>query len=158
VKFRFSREVNCPQKIAFDYYADRDKDLEWWRGVLETRVTSRIRGGVGEVNHQRVRVPGLPITYEQDVEVVEWDSPHRWREICRNAPLEYDTWYVVEKIDEQRSRVVLEGETELAGIWRLFEPLVRWLLTREAERNFDVLKARLDRIGADHRAGVAART
>lgn len=155
MKLRFSRDVECPQKLAFDYYADRDNDLEWWHGVTESRVTSRIRGGVGEVSHQRVRVPGIPIPYEQDIEVVEWEPPVRWRERCRNAPLEYDCWYSVEKLDEQRSRVVLEADVDLRGIWRASAPLVRCLLSREAERNFDVLKARLDRLGADHRAAIA---
>lgn len=115
----FSREVDCPQDLAFQYYSDRAKDLEWWQGTIHTEVTSRIRGGVGEKCHQVQRIIGLPITFEIDIEVIAWEPPHRWREICKNALTTYDVWYVVEKLDDRRSRVRLQGECQLNGAFKL---------------------------------------
>ncbi len=148
MKFRFSREVDCPQKIAFDYYCERDNDLEWWDGVLESRRTSQIKHGVGEIVRQRCRTAGVPFTYEIEIEVVEWDYPNRYREVNRGSATPYDCWYIVERIDEHRSRVVLEGEVWFRGVARLIQPLARMLLFRQSNRNFDTLKRRLDEIGA----------
>lgn len=156
MKFRFSREVNCPQKVAFDYYAERDNDLEWWDGVIESRRTSEVVHGVGETVHQRCRTSGIPFTYEIDIEVVEWDYPKRYREVSRSNPNPYDCWYAVEKIDENRSRVILEGEVWFRGLLgRLLYPLARFMLMRQGNRNFDTLKRRLDEIGAQHKVGLA---
>lgn len=156
MKFRFSREVNCPQKIAFDYYCERDNDLEWWGGVLESERTSQIKHGVGETVHQRCRTSGIPYTYEIDIEVVEWEPPNHWREVSQTNPNPYDCCYVVEKIDENRSRVILEGEVWFRGVLgRLLYPFARLMLIRQSNRNFDALKRCLDALGAEHTAGVA---
>jgi hypothetical protein len=152
MKFRFDREVDCPQDLAFDYFADRDKDPEWWDGVLETVRTSEIRGGVGEKTWQRCRTSGLPLSYEIRLEITDWDRPERMREVSPSGPNPYDCWYIVEKIDEERSRVILEGEVGFRGVLgRLFYPIARIGLTRQAKRSFDTLKCRLDALGAESR-------
>jgi hypothetical protein len=155
MKVDISREVNCPQDLAFAYYADRDKDLEWWRGTLHTETTSTIRGGVGETSHQIQTFPGLPFKFHIDIKVIEWEAPHRWREICNNGLTHYDVWYVVERIDERRSRVRLLGTAKLKGVFLLLYPIAKPVLRRLTEANFDLLKSKLDALGASARAAPA---
>ncbi len=152
MKFRYSRDVHCPQKIAFDYYCERDNDLEWWEGVIESRRISAIRQGIGETVRQTCKVWGIPFPFEIEIEVVEWDYPNRYREVNRGSATPYDCWYAVEKLDADHSRVVLEGEVWFRGLGWLFSPIARALLDRQSHRNFDRLKQRLDEIGAAHRA------
>lgn len=148
MKVDFSREVNCPQALAFEYYADRDKDMEWWKGTVSTTRISTVQRGVGEINRQVQKYYGLPFTATIDVEVVEWDPPNRWREICNTGLVYYEVWYVVEKIDERRSRVRLVGNATLKGIVKLLYPIAKLLLVRQTEANFDLLKQKLDALGA----------
>jgi hypothetical protein len=140
--------VNCPQKAAFEYYCERDNDLEWWDGVVESRRTSEIARGVGETVRQTCTVSGIPYRFDIDLEVVEWQEPERYREVNRSGATPYDCWYIVEKIDEDRSRVKLEGEVWFSGLAFLLSPLAKVLLDRQSERNFDTLKRRLDDLGA----------
>ncbi|HKY93013.1 MAG TPA: SRPBCC family protein [Nevskiaceae bacterium] len=154
MKIDFHREVDCPQALAFEYYADRDKDAEWWGGTVSTTRISEVARGVGERNRQVQKYYGLPFTATIEVEVVEWEPPHRWREICNSGFVYYDVWYVVDKLDERRSRVSLVGEAQLKGIMKLLYPLAKGLLERQTNQNYDLLKQKLDALGA---AAVATR-
>ncbi len=148
MKVDISRDVDCPQEVAFEYYSDRDADLEWWYGTIETRRTSDVQRGVGETNHQVQRFPGLPFVYDIDIEVIDWDPPHRWREVCDNGLAHYNVWYAVEKLDERRSRVRLYGECTLKGPFKLLYPIAGLILKRLTKANYDRLKSKLDELGA----------
>jgi hypothetical protein len=147
MKVDFSREVDCPQAQAFEYYSDRDKDMEWWLGTVSTTRISTVQRGVGERNRQVQKYYGLPLTATMVAEVIEWEPPNRWREICNSGLVYYDVWYVVEKIDERRSRVRLVGEATLKGLVKLLYPLAQPLLVRQTNKNFDLLKQKLDAKG-----------
>lgn len=147
MKVDFSREVDCPQALAFDYYSDRDKDMLWWKGTVSTTRISQIARGVGEKNRQVQKYYGLPFTATIEVEVIEWEPPDRWREICNSGLVYYDVWYVVEKLDERRSRVRLVGEATLKGIVKLLYPIAQPLLVKQTQANFDLLKEQLDALG-----------
>lgn len=148
MKVDVSREVNCPQQIAFEYYSDRDADLEWWSGTLATTVISDIRSGIGERSRQLQTIPGLPIKFEVEIEVIAWDPPHRWREVSESGLCRYDVWYEVEPLDDARSRVRLHGDCELKGWYTLVKPIANRLLMRLTERNFDRLQSKLNDQGA----------
>lgn len=144
MKVDVSREVNCPQQIAFQYYSDRDADSEWWAGTLSSTVVSEVRGGIGEKSRQLQTIPGLPFRFEIEIEIVAWDPPRRWREVSRSGLCRYDVWYEVEHLDALRSRVRLHGDCELTGWFRLLKPIANRALTRLTEQNFDRLQARLN--------------
>jgi hypothetical protein len=149
MKIDFHRDVQCPQALAFEYYSDRDKDAEWWGGTVSTTRISEVARGVGERNRQVQKFYGLPFTATIEVEVVEWEPPHRWREICQSGFVYYDVWYVVEKLDEHRSRVSLVGDAQLKGIMKLVYPLAKGLLVKQTNQNYDLLKQKLDALGAN---------
>lgn len=153
MKICVSRDISCPQRLAFDYFSDRDNDLEWFRGVLETHRTSEVQRGVGEVNRQKMRLPRMPFTFDIELEVVEWYPPDRYREINKTGFTHYDLWYTVDKIDDTHSRVGLHGDCILKGWLRVFHPLGSRVLNRLTTENFDRLKARLDKIGNIARDG-----
>jgi hypothetical protein len=49
--------------------------------------------------------------------------------------------------------VKLEGEVWFSGLAFLLSPLVKVLLDRQSERNFDTLKRRLDELGSRIQVG-----
>jgi hypothetical protein len=146
-----SRDVRCPQDLAFPYYSDRDLDLEWFRGARATHRASEVQRGVGEIDRQKIKLPGTPFVYEMDLEVVEWSRPNRYREVVRNGLTQYDVCHAVNKIDEEHSRVGLYGDCYPKGWLKVFHPIASRALNRITRESFDRLQPKLNELGSTSR-------
>jgi len=95
-----------------------------------------------------------PFTATIEVEVVEWEPPHRWREICIRLRL-LRGWYVSEKLDEQAEpRQPYSGEATLKGIMKC---CTRWpsrCCSKQTNAKLRCSRRRLDALGAQRGTAV----
>ena len=137
------RDVRCSQEIAFDYMTDPRNDLEWWLGVLETRITSPGDHGVGTTYTQRCRLMGL--RFEIAFECLAYDRPRMIHLKTTSGITPFEAEYTFEPLAGGGTRVRLTGPVRGDGLlFKLAGPLFRSILNRQTERYFDNLKRILD--------------
>jgi hypothetical protein len=114
---------------VFDYVTN-PKNLSSWQ--TSNQSVEQLTDGPSRLGFRfRERTkPPLGKEYEQVTEFTEFDRPRRVHVHIVEGPYPVDgTWTFEPEGDGTRVRFIAEGE--LTGVMKLFEPLVRRLLTRQ---------------------------
>jgi uncharacterized protein YndB with AHSA1/START domain len=138
-----SIEIDRRPEDVFAYLDQLDRNGEWQRGIVSTKLETEGPTRVGTRVVDRRKVPGGPrdIAYE----VTEHDPPRKLSFRGLSGPVRPVGTVRVEPLDDgSRSRVTLELDLQGHGIGKLFAPFASRQAAKEVPHDQATLKDRLE--------------
>ena len=139
VKFEISTHINRPVAEVFKYMADPTK-LPEWNAIVEEAVPSETPVRMGTKIQTRARVLGRKI--ESTVEVTEYQLNKRFAQKSdKPFPLKISNSFETEG---GGTKVVAVIEGDPSGFFKLGEPILARIMTKQLEAQFDTAKELLE--------------
>ncbi len=133
--------INRPLEEIFEFMADFDNDVHWWREVLESRRISGGKLGVGTTYWQKSRIMGR--TSETTFEITEYELCKKVSIKTLTGPMPYIAGYIFEAA-ETGTRVTFSAKVKLAGLFKVAEPILACVLKKMTQANVGNLKRLLE--------------
>ena len=140
LKMEFSVEIKRPVEEVFAYLTDPAKETEWNSAVLECRGDPPGPIQVGSKIHIVGSILGhrTESTYEVTALVPNKKFAHK-----TNTPFPIEATYLAEPT-AGGTRVTLEGVAEPGGFFKMAEPLLGRIATRQIQASLDTMKELLE--------------
>ena len=137
VKVKTSVVINRPIEEVFKFSDDPNNDAQWQTGLIESKQTSEGPMGVGTTFLNVSQFLGRRL--ESTFEITEYEPNRRvgFKSTSGPVPLTATTTY--EEVEEG-TKVTLEAEGDVSGVFKLAEPIVARTAQRQFEGNFLTLK------------------
>jgi uncharacterized membrane protein len=151
-----SVEIDRSASQVWAYVADYGNDINWRAGVTQMRPSQPGPAQEGVTTHELLRVLGMTFRTDAAIDRVEPGRRLQWRAHDRQKQLRGSR--LIEPTGPVSSRFTEVVEGRLLGPSRLLEPVVAWLLQRQARGDLGRLKHLLETStvsgvgsgGADH--------
>jgi uncharacterized membrane protein len=137
-----SVEINRPADQVWAYVADYGNDTSWRAGVRQMHPSRPGPAQVGVTTHETLRLLGLTFRTDASIDRVEAGRLLTWHAHDRQKQLRGSR--LVEPTDPGSCRFTEVVEVGLLGLLRPLEPLVAWLLHRQATADLRRLKHLLE--------------
>ena len=137
-----SVEIDRPASQVWAYVADYGNDPSWRAAVTRMRPSQAGPAQVGVTTHERLRLLGLSFRTDATSDRVEPGRRRQWCAHDRQKRLEGSR--LVEPLGAASCRFTEVVEGHLLGLLRPLEPLVAWLLQRQATTDLGRLKQLLE--------------
>lgn len=141
ITFENSILINRSQKEIFDYVANPANAHKWQSQMLSVEWTSEGPPGVGSRQRAVSRFLG------RDIEVISeftvWDPPHQHVFKIVDGPIQLEGGMKFEAI-ETGTTVTMSGQSDLSGVFRLAEGLIKKQMERQFDTNLEALKLLLE--------------
>jgi uncharacterized membrane protein len=137
-----SVEIDRPASQVWTYVADYGNDTGWRAGVSQMRPSRPGPAQVGVTTHELLRLLGMTFRTDATIDRVEAGRLLEWRAHDRQKRLHGSR--LVEPTGPASCRVTEVVEGRLLGLLRPLEPLVAWLLQRQATADLRRLKQTLE--------------
>jgi uncharacterized membrane protein len=137
-----SVEINRPADQVWAYVADYGNDTSWRAGVRQMHPSQPGPARVGVTTHERLRLLGLTFRTDASIDRVQAGRLLEWHAHDRQKQLRGGR--LVEPTGQGSCRFTEVLEVRLLGLLRPLEPLVAWLLHRQAAADLRRLKLRLE--------------
>ena len=141
IEVRTKVSIARPPDAVFAYLADMVNNPAWQKGMQACRWTSDPPLRLGSTYDQVARFLGKEIV--SSFEVTELESGRRIR-IRSTSGMPLDITRQVEPDDDGRSVVSAVVRGESSGLFRIAEPLMRFLVGRSVRRDYVRLKQALE--------------
>ena len=127
--FSSTSEITIARPIdeVFAYISHMENDPVWCPEVKSVKPLDDSAPGVGK-KYDLVARP-IPMDQHGGYEITEFDPPKYMKLRLWQDKNEGNTWYRLEETADG-TRLVYTTEVALAGIAKLFEPVVGWMTTR----------------------------
>ena len=129
--------VTASPEVAFDYLADRSKEVEWNPGCTFVEPLTTAPIGVG--SRWRAQWKGGPVV---EGEVLEYDRPHRVASGNQGALEVRSTWTFTKA--ENGTRIGNQFDVTPHGFMKLLFPIFARRFRKESATNFERIAAVLD--------------
>jgi carbon monoxide dehydrogenase subunit G len=135
IRFEYSIEIDRPPSEVFAYITDTDRVSEWQSGVVEAQWQGE------KVQGSRIREVRklLGRRMESELEVTKYEPERRFDLRSVSGPFPFSVAQVLEPRDGG-TRVVLVGEGEPGGFFKLAESIVGRVAQRQLKNDFETLK------------------
>ena len=137
-----SVDIDRPASQAWAYVADYGHDPSWRASVPQMRPSQPGPAQEGVTTHELLQLLGMRFRTDATIDRVEPGRRLWWRAHDRQKRLEGSR--LVEPIGPASCRFTEVVEGRLLGPSRLLEPLVTWLLQRQATADLGRLKHLLE--------------
>ena len=137
VKVNTSVVINRPVEEVFKFMDDPNNDAQWQTGLIESRQTSEGAIGVGTTFLNVNQFLGKRLEFP--VEVTEYEPNRRVRIKTSAGPIPFSATTSFEAV-EGGTKVTLEAEGDVTGVFKLAEPIVARTAQRQFEGNYLTLK------------------
>ena len=139
--------IDRPIEEVFAFVTDPNNDSLWQAWTLETEQTSEGALDVGSTLRSTAKMLGRRI--EVTMEVTQNDPPHRQCVRITSGPIPATGCYQLEPAEggSTRFRQTLEGE--VGGFFRLAEPVVGRVISRQTEADMATLRDLLESSATD---------
>lgn len=134
--------IDRPASHVWAYVADYGNDTSWRGGVTQMRPSQRGPAQEGVTTHELLRLLAMTFRTDATIDRVEPGRRLQWRAHDRQKQLEGSR--LVEPSGPASCRFTEVVEGRLLGPSRPLEPLVAWLLQRQATTDLDRLKHLLE--------------
>jgi uncharacterized membrane protein len=140
-KVEMSVVINQPIEEVFAFVADYENSPQWMAELVEAKQTSEGPIGVGTT----IRAVANPLgrRAESTQEVTEYESNSKVAIKSTSGPVASKDAYTFESV-AGGTKVTRVVEAEMAGFFKLAEPLVVRMMRRQFETNFAILKDLLE--------------
>jgi uncharacterized protein YndB with AHSA1/START domain len=135
IRFEFSVDVNRAPSEVFAYVTDADRLPEWQSGAVEAQWQGEKAQGA------RIREVRkfLGRRMETELEVTEYESGRRFGLRAASGPVPFSVTQMLEPRDGG-TRLIVVGEGEPGGFFKLAEPIVARVAEREFKNDFKTMK------------------
>jgi uncharacterized protein YndB with AHSA1/START domain len=133
--------IDRPVEVVFDYLADNDNVTRWKKGLVEVRRTSEGPPGVGTTEVHVSEFLGR--RSEVGHEITEYEPGRLMAFKTTSGPFPATGRFILDGAGGG-TRLTIETEGEAHGVYALLGPLLAWLSKRQLQRDFGLLKARLE--------------
>jgi uncharacterized membrane protein len=137
-----SVDIDRPAGQVWAYVADYGNDPSWRAGVTQMRPSQRGPAQGGVTTHELLRLLGMTFRTHATIDRVEPGRRLQWRAHDRQKHLEGSR--LVEPTTRASCRFTEVVEGRLLGPSRSLEPVVAWLLQRQATTDLGRLKHLLE--------------
>ena len=137
-----SVEIDRPASQVWAYVADYGHDPSWRGGVTRMRPSQAGPAQEGVTTQELLRLLGMTVRTDATIDRVEPGRRLQWRAHDRQKRLEGSR--LVEPTGPTGCRFTEVVEGRLLGPSHLLEPLVAWLLQRQATADLGCLKHLLE--------------
>jgi carbon monoxide dehydrogenase subunit G len=138
VKVETSVLINQPIEKVFKFVTTPENDAQWYIGVESRDHTPGEPAGVGSTSMSEIRFLGVAVTVEW--EVVKYKAPNKIAVKTTKGPVSVEAAYKFEAVAEGQTKVTVQGEADVTGVFSLAEPLVERMAQRQWEASFENLK------------------
>ena len=133
--------VNQPIEKVFEFVTTPENDHEWYIGI-ESKTTSEGPTGVGSTSESQIRFLGVHMTVGW--EVTEYEAPTKIGVKTSKGPVTVTAIETFEAVAEGQTKITVEGEGDLHGIFDVAEPIVERISQRQWANNLENLKDLLE--------------
>lgn len=137
VKVETSIVIKRPVEEVFEFMVNAENDLQWLAGTLESEQTSEGPVGVGTTSRSVSTFLGKRL--ESSDEITEYEPNKKVASKSTSGTIPIEGSYTFESV-EGGTKVVLRGQGDISGVFKLAEPLVARAAQRQFEGNFATLK------------------
>ena len=141
ITFEKTVVINRPLEEVFAFVAAGENWSQWAMELVETTKTSEGPLGVGTTYTHVAQMLGRRI--ENGYEVTEYEPNSKISMKSTSGPVPVEMSLTFEPV-EGGARVVLNVQAEIAGLFKLAEPLVARIMGRQQDANFANLKDLLE--------------
>lgn len=142
IEVKTSVVINQPIEKVFEFVTKPENDIKWYVGVRSWDHTPDEPAGVGSTSQSKIRFLGIPV--EVTWEVVGYDPPNRIEVKTIEGPVDIEADYTFEALAEGQTKISVEGEGDLHGIFDVAEPIVERIAQRQWANSFENLKDLLE--------------
>jgi len=136
-KVKVSVVVNRSIEEVFAFAGNVENNPQWQSGVLEARVTSEGRIGVGTTYRYVSQLLGRRI--ETDGEITEYEPNSNYSFKSTSGPFPIEGGLALEAA-EGGTKVTLAVEADIGGFFKMAEPLVVRMIKKQFETDVTNLK------------------
>jgi uncharacterized membrane protein len=133
--------INRPVEEVFAFVSPGENWSQWATELVETKKTSEGPLGVGTTYTHVAQMLGRRI--ENGYEVTEYEPNKKVSMKSTSGPIPAETSLTVESV-EGGTKLALTVAAEIAGVFKLAEPLVARIMGRQQDANFANLKDLLE--------------
>ena len=137
-----SVNIDRPASQVWAYVANYGNDTSWRGGVTQMRPSQPGPAQEGITTHELLRLLGMTVRTDATIDRVEPGRRLQWRAHDRQKQLHGSR--LVEPSGPASCRFTEVVEGRLLGPSRLLEPVVAWLLQRQATADLGCLKHLLE--------------
>lgn len=137
VKVKTSVVINRPVEEVFEYMGDPSNNVQWQSGTIESKQTSEGPRGVGTTTQAVTQFLGKRL--ESTGEITEYEPNRRVGVKSTSGPIPITATTTFEEV-EGGTKVTLEAEGDVSGVFKLAEPIVARTAQRQFEGNYLTLK------------------
>ena len=134
--------IDRPIEEVFAFVTNPNNDSLWQAWTLETEQTSEGPLDVGSTLRSTAKMLGRRI--EVTMEVTENDPPHRQCVRITSGPIPATGCYRLEPADGGSTRFTQTFEGEVGGFFRLAEPVVGRVISRQTQADMATLRDLLE--------------
>lgn len=138
VKVETSVLINQPIEKVFEFVTTPENDSQWYIGVKSRDHTPGEPAGVGSTSMSEIRFLGVAM--EVEWEVTEYKPPNKIEVKTTKGPVSVEAEYSFKATAEGQTKVGVEGEADVSGVFSLAEPIVERMAQRQWEASFENLK------------------
>ncbi len=137
VRVETSVVIKRPVEEVFKFMENPANDLRWQAGILESEQISEGPIGVGTTMRSASTFLGQRL--ESTVEVTEHEPNKKIAIKSLSGTIPIEASYTFEAVEEG-TKIVLRGQGDVGGVFKLAEPLVARAAQRQFEGNLATLK------------------
>ena len=146
-----SRTIKQPLERVFEYVSTPENDPTWVPASLRHHKISPGPLRVGSITEEEVEFLGRRMRYVW--EVCHYEPPSAVALRIVSGPLPATIHLLLESVDSA-TELTLVVDAELRGVYKLMEPLMKWVVQRQFKTQLRTLKNLLESGTADNaRAG-----
>ena len=138
IKVNSSVLIDKPIAEVYDFVTTPENDSKWYLGLESRDHTPGEPPGVGSTSQSDIRFLGITMTVTW--EVTDYERPTRIGVKTIDSPVLVNAGYNFEAVSDGQTKVTVEGEADLKGVFDLAEPLVERMAQRQWDASFENLK------------------
>jgi uncharacterized membrane protein len=142
IQVKVSVHIRRSPEEVFDYLSNFENNPKWQSGMVSAKFTSLGPLGVGSTYSQEARFLGRPVISE--FEVIEYEPGRRVKITSTTGTFPITVTRVVEPDGDGSSRVSAVIEGDASGVYRLAEPILRSIVQRSVQGDYERLKSVLE--------------
>lgn len=141
IKFEHSIVINRPVEEVFKFVTTPENDPLWIQSTLKSEQTSEGPMGVGAIVRGESRFLGRSII--STIEVKEYELNRKRAGKTTSGPIPAELVELFEPV-EGGTKLTTIGQLEIGGFFKLAEPVVGRMVSRQMESNLANLKDLLE--------------
>src|ERR671920_1413477 len=142
-----SEKIDQPVDRVFEYVSTPENDPTWVPASLRHEMLSPTPMRVGSITEEDVEFLGRRMRYVW--EVCHYEPPSAFSARTLSAALPATIHLLFESVDSA-TELTLVVDAELRGVYKLMEPLMKWVVQRQFKTQLRTLKNLLESGTADN--------